>query len=77
MSARFGTARGLSPEDACARYVLMRFGSRFPDDTIWHPDPLDEQACLNAVRRDDESGEWFLDYSWREMPPVARAAEAS
>lgn len=70
MPERFGVARGLSLEDACARYTLHCLHGGFAEGTIFHPDPLDERACLAAVERDSAAGEWVLRFSWRRPRPV-------
>lgn len=75
MNQRFGVVRGLSSEDAYSRYALLYFGSGSPDGTVWRPDPLDEGACLEAVRRDEDTGDWILRYSWR--PPEVPGDVAS
>jgi hypothetical protein len=67
MSERFGMVRGLSSEDAYSRYALLYFGSGATQGEVWRPDPLDEGACIVAARRDDETGEWVLRYSWRSV----------
>jgi hypothetical protein len=74
MNQRFGVVRGLSSGDACSRYALLFFGSGSPDGTVWRPDPLDERACLDALRRDDETGDWILRYSWRPPAPPGDVA---
>jgi hypothetical protein len=70
MNQRFGVARGLSPDDAYSRYALLYFRSGSPDGSVWRPDPLDERACLEAVRRDESAGDWILRYSWRLPEPA-------
>lgn len=73
MNQRFGVARGQSPGDACAVYALFALGGRFPDGTVWRPDPFDDEACLRQVERDEHSGGWLLRYSWRVPEPAAAA----
>lgn len=65
MSERFGLIRGQSPEDACARYSLYTLNSGFPATVVWSPDPADQGACLALLRRDADTGDWFLRFSWR------------
>jgi hypothetical protein len=72
---RFGVVRGLSSADAYSRYALLYFRSRFPEGTVWRPDPLDERACLAEVRREGKPGDWVLRYSWRQPEPVLADAE--
>jgi hypothetical protein len=73
MSERFGVVRGLSPDDAYSLYALLYFRSSFPDGTIWRPDPLDQEACLGQVRREERTGDWILRYSWRQRESAATA----
>jgi hypothetical protein len=67
---RFGVVRGFSSEDACARYTLHCLYGGFAEGTVFHPDPLDERACLMRVERDPEEDEWVLRFSWRSPQPV-------
>jgi hypothetical protein len=76
MPERFGVARGLSLEDACARYTLHCLHGGFAEGTIFHPDPLDERACLAAVERDSAAGEWVLRFSWRAPPTTSPAPDS-
>ena len=75
MNERFGVVRGLSLVDTYSLYALLYFRSSFPDGTVWRPDPLDEEACLAQVQREERSGDWVLRYSWRQ-PESADAAGA-
>lgn len=65
MSERFGLIRGHSPEDACARYSLYTLKTGFTAALIWSPEPTDKGACLARLRRDADTGDWFLRFSWR------------
>jgi hypothetical protein len=73
MNERFGVVRGPSSGAAYLWYALLFLRSRSPDGTVWQPDPLDEDACMELVRRDEEVGDWILRYSWR---PPERAVGA-
>lgn len=72
MNERFGVVRGLSREDAYHLYALLYFRSSFPEGTVWRPDPLDQEASLGQVRREEGTGDWVLRYSWRQ--PASAAA---
>ena len=75
MSERFGVVRGLSSEDAYSRYALLYFGSDAREGAVWRPDPLDADACVAAARRDDETGDWVLRYSWRSVRGAAQGGQ--
>ena len=77
MNERFGVIRGLTPNDAYSMYALLFFRSSSPAGTVWRPDPLDEEACLGQVSRDERTGDSVLRYSWRQPAQhlAARTAE--
>lgn len=77
VSERFGLVRGQSPEDACARYSLYALNSGFPAAVVWAPHPLDQRACLARVRRDADTGDWILRFSWRGPMPIGTESPSS
>jgi len=71
MKELVGVVRGVSSEDACARYVRLYLRSGSHDRAAWRPDPSDRRACLEAVRSEAATGHWTLRYTWRPPGRIA------